>query len=366
MIWKSHLVTDERSVESASAFARMQCAFEQAAAAAAGGVREARYGFAGVPVRLRIAGRTLAERLAAPFTHLRRGEAAPKRSLTIDLWDGTDTGIPCPPGAAQLPNGPTWSVDGGVLATSPDGRFVAFQLQRALTWLDRAAQHIVGWTASAEHLSLYERAKPFPALLSVWYSDRGVQVMHAALISHDGHGILFPGNSGTGKSTCAAACVSAGMHYLGDDFVGLQTANDGFLGHSLYSSTRLAPEHSMRFPSLFPHAIPARPPAEPKSLIFLSDVFPERLDCSAPIRVVAFPIVTDRPRARIRRAAKGEALLRLVPSSIFSMVPSPGARGVERLAQLVGRVPTYWLELGRDLDEIPQRVEELVATAMGS
>jgi len=36
------------------------------------------------------------------------------------------------------------------------------------------------------------------------------------------------------------------------------------------------------------------------------------------------------------------------------------------LVQLVEQMPTYWLELGRDLTEIPKRVAELLAEVIPS
>ena len=99
--------------------------------------------------------------------------------------------------------------------------------------------HFLAWrssrrTASSERLSLYERGKPFRVLLSVWLHDRGVQVVHAALVARGDRGVLLPGRGGAGKTTSALTCLLAGFRYLGDDYVGLEGPVDGsFRGHSL-------------------------------------------------------------------------------------------------------------------------------------
>ncbi|HLR97172.1 MAG TPA: hypothetical protein VK053_21805 [Jiangellaceae bacterium] len=44
-------------------------------------------------------------------------------------------------------------------------------------------------------------------------------LVHAGAVMHEGQALLFPGESGTGKSTMIAACVRAGMPYLTDEMV---------------------------------------------------------------------------------------------------------------------------------------------------
>ena len=346
-----------------SRFAALQVAFQRATDARPDGLRESYYTFGGRHVRVRIVGRRLADEFCRPFAHLKANEndsSLPR--LTIDLWDEEETGISPPVESTSDNVEASRRIAGDLLFIPPDGRFVRHRFREPVVWLDRAAQHMIGWAASSQHLSLYERGKPLLPLLSVWYHDRGVQLVHAGLVSRNGHGVLLPGMGGAGKSTSALACVDAGFDYLGDDYVGLQAREDGsFVGHSLYNSTWLEPDHMARFPLLPSHAIHGSNAREDKSLVLLSQVFPTRLSRTAPIRVLALPRIVDRHATQCRRASKGDALLALAPSSLFALPARPGARGLDRLAQLVEQVPSYWLELGRDLTAIPHRVEELLA-----
>ena len=356
------------SLDSGTALSALQTAFAQAVNAYPDRLRESYYTFAGHSVRIRIVGRKLAEHLARPLTHLETDRLnSTAAHLTIDLWDEEETGIPCPVPSTYNDLSSRWTVGDGFLTGSPDGRFVVYQLQQAMTWLDRKNQHVIGWTASGRQLSLYERGKPLHKLLSVWYDDRDVRVIHAGLVSRNGQGVLFAGMGGSGKSTSALACLHAGFDYLGDDYIGLQALAEGsFVGHSLYNSTWFEPDHMKCFPLLPPHAIRGNHPWEDKFLILLSDVFPDRLARTASIRVLALPRIINASRSLTRPASKGEALLRLAPSSLLALAPRPGARALERLAKLVEHVPSYWLELGRDLSEIPERVQELLAGATRS
>jgi hypothetical protein len=308
-------------------------------------------------VRIRIVGHQLAQHILQSFSHLRTDTTSPNTSqLTIDLWDENATGIRCYTGSRV--SGPGWTE---VTSVSSDGRFVGQLLPNTLTCFDRNAQCIVGSIAWSERIFIYERAKPLARLLLEWHNDRHIQVIHAGLVSRQGKGVLFAAKSGSGKSTSSLACLCAGFHYVGEDFIGLQKLEDGsFVGHSLYNSVFLETGHLARFPDLAPYVIKGMPHEE-KSVVILSHVFPERLERVAPIRAVMLPRVMDTSESRIRPASRGQVLLALGPSSLIE-IPSRGMDGFARLAQLVEQVPTYWLELGRNLDSIPRRVEELLAT----
>ena len=350
-------MADQSSFKGLAAFKVMEAAFEQAMKRHPGSIYESFYTFAGQSVRMRVVGRELARHIGCAFSHLeihKPVRAAPQ--LTIDLWDENETNIRCQ--VQSTNNDPAWTE---VTTMSPDRRFIGQQLPNTLACLDLKVERIIGSIAWSDRVFIYERAKPLARLLLEWHNYRDVQVIHAGLVSRNAQGVLFAGKSGSGKSTSALACLSAGFNFLSEDYVGLQRLQAGsFLGHSLYNSVFLETDHLARFPDMVPHVIKGRPPHEEKSVIILSQLFPERLKRMVPIRALLLTRVVEASEPRIRPASKGEALLALGLSSLLLM-PSPGVRGFDKLAQLVERVPCYWLELGRDLRSIPCRVEELLA-----
>ena len=351
------------AAEAAEAWAGLEAAFARASATHPERVQTSWWRFAGRTVRGRVAGRGLAERLGQAFAHLRIGDPGSARpDLMIDLWDGEATAV-APP-ATVLHGMPGWHDSGGLSTVSADRLYYLHELFESRAILNREAQRIIGWTASSERLSLYEQGKPFRVLLSVWLHDRGIQVIHAALVAKGGRGILLPGRGGAGKTTSALACLLAGLEYLGDDYVGLERLGDGaFAGHSLYDSTWLEPDHLVRFPPLIPHAIHGVLPWERKRLVHLSEVLPQRLVRTVPIHLVALPRLTRAPRTSSRPASKAEAVLAMVPTSMFELTPRVGAEGFARLVALASRLPTHWLELGEHLAEVPACLEGLLAKA---
>jgi hypothetical protein len=243
---------DHAEWASARAFRAMEAAFARALRAESDAVCESDFRFAGRGVRMRVVGRRLMEHLSHPFEHLRvGGSASAPRRLTIDLWDEEDARAPRPPEPAGADLGRSWLIEGGLLTVSPGGRFARYERPGSVAWLDRATERIVGWYASAEQLSVYERTKPLRIISSLWYHDRDVEIVHAGLIARDGRGVLIGGPSRAGKSTTALACFCAGFDYLGEDVVGLEEVDGMFTGYSLYGSVRLEHGHLERwFPDL--------------------------------------------------------------------------------------------------------------------
>ena len=154
---------------------------------------------------------------------------------------------------------------------------------------------MIGSIAWNNRLSVYERGRPLDRPLLEWHNDAHVQVIHAGLVAHHDRGILFAGKGGSGKSTSALACLCAGFDFLSEDFVGLESLPDGsFVGHSIYNSVFLETDHLRRFPTLSPYFVPGMS-YEDKSLLILSQIFPERLKRAVPIRVLVLPKVADIP-----------------------------------------------------------------------
>jgi hypothetical protein len=319
------------------------------------------YTFGEHAVRVRLVGEALARELVRPLAHLRASAwCAASATLTIDVWDGRESGEPVPR-SSLLDNGwMAWPAGDGRFLASGDGRFICYDTDTAVTWVDRRSGRVVGWRADGERLSVHERTRPIPFILPLTLQDRGMQLVHAGLVSVGSHGILFAGNNGAGKSTCSLLCLCAGLEYLSDDHVGLQEVDDGgFVGHSIYASSRLEPHHLARFPLLAPHGIPSDHPAENKSLVQLAEIFPRRMKRSVRVSALVLPKIVGGSSARLTPVSRAEALRTLAPSSLLMLPFMPARSGFDKLVRLVQAVPCYRLEMGSDLDAVPARVLEL-------
>lgn len=299
-------------------------------------------------------------------------------ALTIEVWDEAETGVSRP--LAPPPTTPArhWPTRVGDLLASADGRHVGCVTDHSALWLDRAAGRLTGHWTSAAALTLLERGKPFHFPLSVWLHDRGVHVVHAALVAWEGRGILMPGLGGAGKSTAALACALEGLDFLGDDHVGIAPSNGAWLGHSLYGVGWLEPGHLARFPGLVGRARSGPPPPTDKRLLLLagaSDETPDahggacaslRLRGTVPIRRIVLPRVAPGAPTGLRPAPRAEALRALTLGALVHVVPRPGPRELQQLGALAAAVPCHWLDLGHDLDGVARAIRAAVAEAADS
>ncbi|MGV3711082.1 MAG: hypothetical protein ACO1Q7_19830 [Gemmatimonas sp.] len=353
---------ERAAAETSGPYLRAVEASERALAAAGDELFERHFLFGGHRVRMRVAGREIGQHLERPFKHLLTSVLpdAPT-GLTIDIWDERAVGVPYPFGGDWEPQETMWPIGQGTLAVSPSTRYVRYDCSSWVTWIDRAESRVVGWRANADRLSVHERTRPIPFLLPVWYGDRGMDIVHAGLVSRGDTGILFCGHNGAGKSTTSIACLCAGLDFLSDDHVGLGEDNGNFVGHSVFSSTRLEPAHLERsFPGLLKFAEPSPDWFEPKSLLIISEAMPERVRASVPVKAVVMPRIVEGQKSRIVPAKRAEALRALAPSTLMQMPFGSTPERFNKLARLSMAVPTFQLEIGRDVADIAARVNELI------
>ncbi len=363
--------TPVESDRAAQVFGRLRYTFETGLMADPEAAFVGMYRLAGRLVRLRVLGTELARCAHRPIAHLAEPSPVPADGagmelpvLTIDLWDESAIDLACAGCVAH----DDLTIQSQVTA-SHGGRFVVEERAQLVTAFDRAAGRIVGWVGDASRLTRYELGRPLHSHLLLWHRDRGVRAVHSGLVARDGQGVLFGGPGGSGKSTVSLTCLGAGLDYLADDYVGLEPdGNGGYRGYSLYSSTAVDPSHMRRcFPDLVQHEIPGVLPHEDKSLVLLAELFPGQLPRVAQIRAVALPRVTQGERTMIRPATTFDALLRLAPSSLIALPHSnSGAEGLDVLTDFVSSVPTFWLDLGRDLTSIPVAVDRILEEALAS
>lgn len=346
-------------IDIADAVANLGEAFAEAVAGAPGALVQTDYRIAGFPVRLRIAGAGLAADIERSLGHLRvTGEPDP--ALTIEVWDDEEVG---PVGWTDWPE----DVDlYGTLSVADDARFVLNQRQSSVMLLDRRDNLLTGCIRGRSALFVDERARPFHRLLSIWLDDRDIQFIHAALSVVEDHGLLFVGRGGSGKSTSSVACFLAGFAFLSDDFVALGKAEEGHLvGHSLYATCLLAPDHISRFPSLARIAHRPNLDNEVKSVVYLAEHQGARFVTDTRIAAVILPKVVDKPKTTYHRAKPMEAMLALAPTSII-ILPGAAPKSLDKLSELVTTTPAFWLELGHDVAQIAPTVRRICQELAGN
>jgi hypothetical protein len=320
-------------------------AFERAAGAR--GALIERIGVAGRTAELRFAGPAMRARLLPALAHL--GAAAGTPSLVVCVFDSASTGVRMPP--------PAWAPQdfadrGEVRGLGDDDRRIAFNVGSGmLSAHDRAAGRALVWTRDAEAVPYYETASPMRPLLAWWLADAGLQVVHAAAVGDDGHGVLLTGRGHSGKTTTALLCVEAGLAYAGDNNLVLEPGTP-VRGHALYASATVRPGTLERVPALRERLRNADRLDAEKGMLFVDGGATGRLLPSFVVDAVLLPRVAGGTATRTEPATAAACLAALGPSSLLSL---PGARdeAFRRLASLSRAAPAHHLLLADDPGAIP-------------
>src|SRR6185436_15536704 len=94
---------------------------------------------------------------------------------------------------------------------------------------------------------------------------------------------------------------------------------------------------------------------ERKKIIFLHEHWPERVRRSTKCNLILLPRVMNQRESTVGDATAAEALRALAPSSMFQTA-AKGISMFQRIAEFVQQVPARWLNLGRDIEAVPDLI----------
>lgn len=305
---------------------------------------------AGRQFALRCADPTLAALISPALAHLIDPSAGPAE-LTIYAWAGRAS--PPPPWLATAP------AQRGALAGYEAGNYLAaFDAEAGLLCaFDLARGVALYWLRDQARMPDHERSAPLRLIFHWWLRRHNCHLVHAGAVGSPTGGLLLVGRGGTGKSTSTMACIGSGLGFLADDYC-LVVPRPTPHVFSLYSSARLNADSLAWLPQLAPLVANAARPTEAKACLYLHERRPADLLGACPLRAVLLPQVGTGP-VGLRPVSSATALRALAPSTIFQL---SGADGVtfSSLAELVGRLPCFTLQLGPDLRSVPVTLAALL------
>ena len=213
-------------------------------------------------------------------------------------------------------------------------------------------------SATGQHLWLASHVM-FTLPLVEMLKRRGIFAVHAGAVAIDGRCILFPGITGSGKSTTSISLVRAGMSFLGDDTVFLRSDPAGLRVLAFPDEIDITDKTARLFPELNAVIDAPRRDGWPKhqllpEVTYRSDV---AWDCAP--AVLAFPFLALGTPTSVEPMPQREALLELMPNVPVTDAPSSQAH-LDSLADLVRGTRSYRLRLGSDLARLPDLVRDLV------
>ncbi|HUF10499.1 MAG TPA: hypothetical protein VMO47_14360 [Rhodothermales bacterium] len=312
---------------------------------------------AGRRVRLVFASELLSKQLTPALMHRVSEPSTDNENLTLLAWDTAATGV--------RPPSPPWGPDdylarGQVRGFNEDGVRTAFHVGvNVLSLFEHATATAVFWTPDASTLPDWQIGSPFLAILHWWTEAADLDLVHAGAVGTSDAGALLVGPGGSGKSTTSLACAgSSGLRFVSDDYCLLESTG-GDRAHSLFNSAKLD-DHSLNLLPRFRSGISNRGVKEGrKDMVFLAEHAPVELADSVPIKVILLPRPSNGGVTQFRPASSGEALRALAPSTIFQL-SGAGRRSFKRLGALVRRVPSFHLDLSRDMRDTAAVVRSIL------
>jgi hypothetical protein len=186
---------------------------------------------------------------------------------------------------------------------------------------------------------------------------RGLYNLHAAGFRVNGKAVLFPGSSGSGKSTISIALLRAGMEFLGDDTLFLTRTGSDLRVLGFPDEIDVTEETIGLFPELAHLLESSLDPGWPKRPIRSEEVFLQMplQECSPGILI--FPRVAHVKDSVLVSITKEEAFMELAPNVMLTEIGTCKAH-FDVLSELVKTSACYRLETGYDFAAIPKLLED--------
>jgi hypothetical protein len=96
-----------------------------------------------------------------------------------------------------------------------------------------------------------------------------------------------------------------------------------------------------------------------KAMMFLNMGYRNQIEAGMPLKAILIPKIRPHTETEIRRAGPAEALAALAPSTLFQL-PGSAQSAMQKMSELVKRVPCYVLELGMNVSGVPKVLKALL------
>jgi hypothetical protein len=300
-------------------------------------------------IQLEMLGDSLAKKICPALGHLRQ-QPSENVDLIIHAFDNRFKGLP-----DDFPS----VVDAGnpvLNLRSADGTiFLQKTVEGALSIVDRHAGEAFFHVSDIECLPYWEVAAPLRIIINWWGIHRGMQLLHAAAVGYEGKGVLLAGKSGSGKSSTAVTCLTAGLEYAGDDHVLLDLENIDRV-FAIFATAKLN-DDMMRITHGFPglNSLLPKNPGE-KNMWFLPEHLMKK---ELPVDAILIPKIAGQKISTYQQIAPMKGLLALAPSTLL-YCPGEAEQTLSALSGLARRVPTYEFLVGSDPEYLADTMKNLL------
>ncbi|RMF94398.1 MAG: hypothetical protein D6736_00130 [Nitrospinota bacterium] len=229
---------------------------------------------------------------------------------------------------------------------------------QGLLCIDPQQGQVEGYLVRPEAMRLDIRMSFFHFALTELLKREGLYTIHATALEKEGQGILIPGYSGQGKTTCCISLLRAGYRYLSDDHPLLRSQGARLELLSFPVKIDVTEQTIRMFPEL-QQAQEKLYSGTQKRYFYPEDFYPQApVERCAP-RLLLFPQVMDWPRSRLEVFPKSRALEELLPHSLLILDKEVARHQFQILTRLVQQADCYRLYFGEDVQALPRLLAHL-------
>jgi hypothetical protein len=191
---------------------------------------------------------------------------------------------------------------------------------------------------------------------------RNICYVHAAAVSKNDLGMLFPGKTGSGKTTLSIILTKSGYKFLADDYPLISSKNSTFEIFPFPLRLKVRPDTLKKFPEFQTYAMEKGARVK-RPFIDIAEIYSDCLIRKAELKFIAFPILTSG-KSNYKQLSSEEALHRLLPC-IFDPFPfvqkdtSIRKKLFEIAYTLVRDMKCYDLFVGKKITQIRKTIDDI-------
>lgn len=201
----------------------------------------------------------------------------------------------------------------------------------------------------------------FPARQFVYWAYRGTdrRLIHAGTLGYKGLGVLLAGSGGSGKSGTTLSGVLHGLSTVGDDYIVVQKGTDGLRMEPVIKLMK-QDESGLNRLGLSASDAPMKGPNwQNKFVFYYTELKPDAATDGLDLKAILLPVITGSDRTEIAPANTREAVMALVPSSLYQL-KGGWTDTLTFTSGLCRRVPAFHLRLGRNSGEIAGAIRKFI------
>ena len=239
------------------------------------------------------------------------------------------------------------------------GRLIADFHEQGRLCIDHARGRVEGDLIRPDAMHRDVCATYFHFALSELLRREGLYTIHATALERNGHGVLIPGSSGRGKTTCCISLLRGGYRYLSDDHP-LIRENESGIELLCFPEKIDVTDRTIEFFPELKEAVGVLGWGIQKRYFYAQEFYPNAIVDACRPSLIIIPEIDNSARSRLVPLPKNRVLEELLIQGLLVFDKEIAGRQFETFCRLVDGVDCYRLLFGGDVLELPRVIDEVL------